>query len=66
MPIYRLEYVVPGQRPRAIEYPSGVPLQAGQQVWAEGVQLVVERVLRQRPGETGPQIVLCKLASSCR
>jgi len=64
MPIYRLEYVVRGQRPRSIDYPAAEPLQRGQQVWADGVQLIVERVVRQRPGEEGPQIVLCRLASS--
>ena len=63
VPIYRLEYVIRGQRPRTVEYPSGEPLQPGQRIWADGLQLLVDRVVRNKPGDRGPELVLCSLIS---
>lgn len=64
MPFYRLEFNVPGQRPRSIDYACGEPLQPGQRIWADGVRLLVERVIKNKTGDTGPETVLCKLAPS--
>ena len=64
VPTYRLTYVVPGQRTRPIDYPSADVLVAGQRVWANGVGLIVERVVKNKPGDQGPELVLCRLATS--
>ena len=55
---YRLEYVIPGYRPIAISYSSSEPLTAGAEVDADGVRLLVERVVRHKV--SGEQRVICR------
>lgn len=61
MPAYRLEYVLPGRVLRSVDYISPEPLKPGQRLVIDGTYLLVERVVRHKHGDQGPERVMCKL-----
>jgi hypothetical protein len=63
VPAYRLEYVIPGQRSRVIDYASAEPLKPGQRIYVEGAHLLVERVVQHKPGDAGRERVMCRLVT---
>jgi hypothetical protein len=59
---YRVEYAPTGQRSVTTTYVCEQPLQVGQWIEADGVYLVVERLVRGKPGDPYAGVVLCRLA----
>jgi hypothetical protein len=60
MPDYRLHYVMPGLPPRTIDYSSPSPLREGQHISVAGLHLLVERVVKHKPGDKGAEKVICR------
>ena len=61
---YRVEYSPPGQRTVRKTYQAATPLTPGCWIVVDGgVYLVVERIVRGKPGDPYAGVALCKIAA---
>ena len=58
---YKVQYVPPGQPAVTTAYESERPFEAGQWIAVGATYLVVERVVRGKPGDPYAGIALCKI-----
>ena len=59
---YRVQYAPAGKATVTTTYKCNQPLEAGQWLDIDGIYVVVERVVRGKPGDAYAGVVLCKVA----